>query len=161
LGRTLRPPKQAVVFNYADYDPTWTMRKKVTELTKATNCMSCHDQINATGFVLENFDATGRERSEIGGVPIDLQVNYLDDKGIERRFLGSQDLISHAVESVNSTKSFVEELFRHLTKQPVRSYAKIDFGRLSEMVKNGQLSLRDLYFQLGFLGASDGFSFLK
>jgi len=29
------------------------------------------------------------------------------------------------------------------------------------MVKNGQLSLRDLYFQLGFLGASDGFSFLK
>ncbi len=161
LGRTLRPPKEAVVFNYADYDPTWTMRKKVTELTKATNCMSCHDQINATGFVLENFDATGRQRSEIGGVPIDLQVNYLDDKGIERRFLGSQDLISHAVESANSAKSFVEELFRHLTKQPVRSYAKIDFGRLSEMVKNGQLSLRDLYFQLGFLGASDGFSFLK
>jgi hypothetical protein len=43
----------------------------------------------------------------------------------------------------------------------VQSYHAIDTTKLSEMLQNEQLSLRDLYSQLGFLGASDGFSFLK
>ena len=161
LGRTLRPPTEAVSFRNADFDPNWTMRQKVTELTKAANCMSCHDQINSTGFVLENFDATGRNRSEIAGLPLDLKVNYLDSEGIERTLNGSQDLLSHALESTKPAKSFVDELFKHLAKQPVQSYHAIDTSKLSEMLQNEQLSLRDLYSQLGFLGASDGFSFLK
>ena len=161
LGRTLRPPTEAVSFRNANFDPTWTMRQKVTELTKAANCMSCHDQINSTGFVLENFDATGRIRSEIAGLPLDLKVKYLDSEGIERTFNGSQDLLSHALKSPKPAKSFVEELFKHLAKQPVQSYITINTSRLSEMLKNEQLSLRELYSQLGFLGASDGFSFLK
>jgi hypothetical protein len=161
LGRTLRPPTEAVSFRNADFDPNWTMRQKVTELTKAANCMSCHDQINSTGFVLENFDATGRIRSEIAGAPIDLKVEYLDSEGIERTLNGSKDLLSHALESTKPAKSFVDELFKHLAKQPVQSYHAIDTSKLSEMLQNEQLSLRDLYSQLGFLGASDGFSFLK
>ena len=161
LGRILRPPTEAVSFRNADFDPNWTMRQKVTELTKAANCMSCHDQINSTGFVLENFDATGRNRSEIAGVPLDLKVEYLDSEGIERTLNGSQDLLSHALESTKPAKSFVDELFKHLAKQPVQSYHAIDTSKLSEMLQNEQLSLRDLYSQLGFLGASDGFSFLK
>jgi hypothetical protein len=161
LGRILRPPTEAVSFRNADFDPNWTMRQKVTELTKAANCMSCHDQINSTGFVLENFDATGRNRSEIAGVPLDLKVEYLDSEGIERTLNGSQDLLSHALESTKPAKSFVDELFKHLAKQPVQSYLAIDTTKLSEMLQNEQLSLRDLYSQLGFLGASDGFSFLK
>jgi hypothetical protein len=161
LGRTLRPPTEAVSFRNADFDPNWTMRQKVTELTKAANCMSCHDQINSTGFVLENFDATGRNRSEIAGVRLDLKVNYLDSEGIERTLNGSQDLLSHALESTKPAKSFVDELFKHLAKQPVQSYHAIDTSKLSEMLQNEQLSLRDLYSQLGFLGASDGFSFVK
>lgn len=161
LGRTLRPPKEAVSFRNADFDPSWTMRQKVTALTKAANCMSCHDQINSTGFVLEDYDATGQKRSEIAGLPIDLKVNYLDSEGIEQTFNGSQDLLSHALKSTKPAKSFVDELFKHLAKQPVQSYSSIDTNKLSEMLKNEQLSLRELYSKLGFLGASDGFSFHK
>jgi hypothetical protein len=83
---SLRPPTEAVSFRNADFNPNWTMRQKVTELTKAANCMSCHDQINSSGFVLENFDATGKIRTQIQGKPIDLKVEYLDSKGEKREF---------------------------------------------------------------------------
>ena len=125
LGRTLRPPQEAISFSNADFSPDWTMRQKVTNLTKPANCMSCHDLINSTGFVLEGFDATGRARSRIADKPIDLQVNYLDENGNQRELTGPQDLLSYALESQRSAKSFVEDLFKHLAKQSLDSYSKI------------------------------------
>ena len=85
------------------------MREKVTNLTKPANCMSCHDLINSTGFVLRL--TTGRVRTKIGQA-IDLQVNYLDENGNEE-LTGPQDLLSYALGSHRSAKSFVEDLFKH------------------------------------------------
>ena len=159
LGRTLRPPTEAVSFRNADFDPNWTMRQKVTELTKAANCMSCHDQINSTGFVLENYDATGRMRSKIDGKPINLMVKYLDSNGQEQKFSDSNDLLNHALSGSKPSQSFVDELFKHLAKQAPYSYISLETKNLSEMLKNGNLKIQDLYMQLCFQGASDGFAF--
>ena len=41
------------------FDPTFTMREKVTEMTKNSSCMGCHATINPLGFALENYDAIG------------------------------------------------------------------------------------------------------
>ncbi len=44
---------------------TATTREAVTQLTSGGSCGACHnDAINPQGFVLEGFDALGRERSE-------------------------------------------------------------------------------------------------
>ena len=135
------------------------MRQKVTELTKAANCMSCHDQINPAGFVLESYDATGKERTNINGKPINLKVQYLDSNGQEQKFSDSNDLLNHALSASKPSQSFVDELFKHLAKQSPYSYINTDTKKLSEMLKNGKLKIQDLYMQLCFQGASDGFAF--
>jgi galactokinase len=161
LGRSLRPPTEAVSFRNADFNPNWTMREKVTELTKAANCMSCHDQINSSGFVLESFDAAGKFRTHIQGKPIDLKVHYLDSKGENQVFTNANDLLQHALRSSQSAKSFINELFKHLAKQSALSYDNLDIETLSNMLNEGQLSIQDLYLKLCFKGASDGFVFAK
>ena len=51
LGRTLKPPPEAVSFENQSLDPSLSMREKVAHVTKASNCMSCHEIINSLGFL--------------------------------------------------------------------------------------------------------------
>jgi hypothetical protein len=155
LGRSLRPPAEAVSFSNADFDPSWTMRQKVEELTKSANCMSCHDLINPTGFVLEGYDASGRNRSLILGKPIDLKVDYMDSTGAQRKFQDPKDLLEHALNSSRPAKSFVNELLKYLAKQPPSSFDRVETNGLSKKLKNDQLSIPDLYGQLGYQAALD------
>ena len=161
LGRALRPPTVAVSFRNTDFNPNWTMRQKVTELTKSANCMSCHDQINSSGFVLENFDATGKIRTQIQGRPIDLKVKYLDSEGEKREFQDANDLLLHALRSPKPAKSFIKELFMHLAKQATPSYGVLDTDKLSKMLQEGKLSIKDIYLKLCIEGASDGFAYAQ
>ena len=157
LGRSLRPPKEAVSFRNADFDPNWTMREKVTALTKPANCMSCHDLINATGFTLEGFDATGKTRTKISGKSLDLQVNYLDKEGNELKWEGPQALLKQALNSSKSTQNFVEELAKHLVKQPIQSYSNLKLNELSKMLYSKEFKLSQLYLKIAMQAASEGF----
>ncbi len=161
LGRSLRPPSEAFSLNNADFDPSWTMRQKVEELTKSANCMSCHDLINPTGFVLEGYDAAGKSRSLILGKPIDLKVEYVDSTGNERKFQDPEDLLEHALDSSRPSQSFVNELFKYLAKQSPSSFDKVETNELSKILKNNQLSIPDLYWQLGYQAAIYGMSWKK
>jgi hypothetical protein len=48
-----------------------SMRQRMDEHRANPACASCHAQMDPIGFALENFDATGRWRSNDGGVAID------------------------------------------------------------------------------------------
>jgi hypothetical protein len=157
----LRPPKEAVSFSNADFNPEWTMREKVTNLTKPANCMSCHDLINSTGFVLEAFDATGRVRSKIDGKSIDLKVNHLDEDGDEQKLNGPKDLLRLALNSKRSAKSFVEDLFKHLAKQSPHSYSKSEINLIIEMLLEEKMTLKDLYLKVCLLAATEGYAYQK
>ena len=159
LGRTLRPPKEAVSFRNADYDPNWTMRQKVTALTKPANCMSCHDLINATGFTLEGFDTTGRTRTKLGTKPLDLSSKYLDENGNEKKLNGAQGLLQEALNSTGSSKYFIEELCKHLAKHPIQSYYNINFLELSKMLSSKKLTIKDLYLKIAMQAATEDFIF--
>lgn len=159
LGRTLRPPKEAVSFRNTDFDPKWTMREKVTSLTKPANCMSCHDLINSTGFTLEGFDATGRIRTKIADKPIDLKVEYLDEEGNDQQLKGPGDLLEQALKSAKASKSFVEELCKHLAKQPHASYGELKINELTKMLNEQKLKISSLYLKIAFQAATDGFEF--
>ena len=130
LGRFLKPPPQAIEFKDSDFNPHLTMREKVTELTKDTNCMACHSIINPIGFSLENYDAIGRFRTHEMDKPIDTTSDYATEEDEIVKITGASDLAKLAVESPGAHRAFIKHLFHHLVQQPVNSYG---FSRMDEL----------------------------
>ena len=155
LGRRLRPPKEAVSFKNSDFDPNWTMRQKVTALTKPANCMTCHDLINSTGFLLEGYDATGRVRSTERGKALDTKVSYLDREGNELPMHGPGDLLKHSISNESSEMFFMEELFKYVAKQDPSCYKALANEKLFKDMTNSKLT--ELYLRLCLEAATDGF----
>ena len=159
LGRHLRPPKEAISFKSSDFDPSWSMRQKVTALTKSADCMVCHDLINSTGFLLEGFDATGRVRGKTEDKSSSLKVTYLDREGNELLMNGPGDLLRHSLASEASETFFTEELFKYVAKQePTRYGVMADETFMKELATS---KLTDLYLSLCLEAAKDGFVYAK
>ena len=130
LGRSLKPPPEAVVFKDEAFAPDMTMREKVTQLTKADACMTCHGIINPLGFALEQFDGIGRLRDTEKGRPINTISDYLSADGSAVRLTSAGDLARHATESPSAQNGFIEMLFNQVAKQPVRAYGSGVLNRL-------------------------------
>ena len=130
LGRSLKPPSEAVVFKDEAFAPDMTMREKVTQLTKADACMTCHGIINPLGFALEQFDGIGRLRDTEKGRPINTISDYLSADGSAVRLTSAGDLARHATESPSAQNGFIEMLFNQVAKQPVRAYGPGVLNRL-------------------------------
>lgn len=122
LGRLLKPPPEAVAFKNEEFDPTLTMREKVTELTKKDTCMQCHRVINPIGFSLESYDAVGRYRTTDNKKPINTVSDYVNDQDEQIRVESARDLAKLAVESEAAHRAFITHLFHHLTKQSTEAY---------------------------------------
>ncbi|MEQ8766495.1 MAG: DUF1592 domain-containing protein [Planctomycetota bacterium] len=60
-----------------------TFRQRLEEHRKNPECASCHQRMDPLGFGLENFDAIGRWRDEIGGIPIDATGTLEDGQSFE------------------------------------------------------------------------------
>ena len=130
LGRSLKPPPEAVVFKDEAFAPDMTMREKVTQLPKADACMTCHGIINPLGFALEQFDGIGRLRKTEKGRPINTISDYLSADGSAVRLTSAGDLARHATESPSAQNRFIEMLFNQVAKQPVRAYGSAVLKRL-------------------------------
>ena len=122
LGRVLRPPPEAVAPLAPDLHPDLTTRQRVTLQTKPESCQSCHGMINPLGFTLEHFDAVGRYRKEEKGRPIDATGSYETRTGEMVKFDGVRDLAAFLADSEETHTAFVQQLFHHLVKQPVRAF---------------------------------------
>jgi Protein of unknown function (DUF1592)/Protein of unknown function (DUF1588)/Protein of unknown function (DUF1595)/Protein of unknown function (DUF1585) len=66
------PPN--VVFPGATDGPG-TMRQRLEAVTSGPSCISCHHDMDQFGYAFENFDASGRYRSQDSGFPIDAAVD--------------------------------------------------------------------------------------
>ena len=138
LGVTLRPPPEAFIPLPESQHPDLTTRERVALQTKPTSCQSCHGIINPLGFTLEHFDAVGRFRDQDNGKPIDATGTYLTRTGETVKFDGRRDLAEFLAGSEEVQTAFVEQLFRHLAKQPVRAYGPKELAELREsFAKNG------------------------
>lgn len=144
LGRYLKPPPNAIEFKDSDFDPTLTMREKVTDLTKDSSCMSCHEVINPIGFSLERFDATGRYRERENGKVINTASRYPtpDDRTIE--ITGPHDLAQIAVESPDAHRAFIQNLFHHLVQQPVAAYGASAMDDLQREFVQKEFNIQEL-----------------
>lgn len=122
LGRTLRPPPEAFAPLPAELHPKLTTRQRVSLQTQPAACVSCHGMINPLGFSLEKFDAVGRFRAEENGQPVDATGSYQSRVGRTVRFAGARELAAFLAGSEETQAAFVERLFQHLVKQPVRAF---------------------------------------
>ena len=148
LGRFLKPPPKATEFKDSDFKPNLTMREKVTELTKDTSCMSCHEIINPIGFSLENFDAVGRFRTRENNKAINTESDYITKGDQKIRIKGPQDLAQLAVESPGAHRAFIKHLFHHLIQQPTAAYGYNTMDHLHHSFKQGNFHIRNLMIEI-------------
>ena len=114
LGRSLRPPPEAVAPLAPQLRPDLTTRERVALQTKPESCQSCHAMINPLGFTLEHFDAVGRFRKEENGKPVNASGAYRRRNGELVKFDGVNDLAKFLADSPETHSAFVEQLFHFL-----------------------------------------------
>ncbi|HTE17689.1 MAG TPA: DUF1592 domain-containing protein, partial [Armatimonadota bacterium] len=122
LGRMLQPPPEAFTPVPASLHPDLTTRQRVAMQTRPAACKSCHDMINPLGFTLERFDAIGRLRVRDNGLAVNTEGSYESRIGKAVKFNGGRDLATYLAQSDEVHSAFVEKLFHHLVKQPVRAF---------------------------------------
>jgi len=156
VGRALKPPPMAVAFKDADFAPDLTMREKIAELTRPQACQGCHSVINPLGFSLEHYDAVGRFRTEDGNRPIDAASEYTTDEGEKIRLRGARDLAEFAAGSEHAHNAFIEQLFHHVVKQPMRAYGADVPDRLRQSFAASGFNIQQLLVDIATLSALHG-----
>jgi hypothetical protein len=144
LGRTLRPPPEAVAPLAPDLHADLTTRERVLLQTKAQACQTCHGMINPIGFSLENFDAIGRFRVQEKEKPVDPSGSYLTRAGETVQFSGPEELAKFLATSPEVHSSIVERLFHYLIKQPIRAYGPDTLPRLRDSFTKKEFNMKEL-----------------
>jgi hypothetical protein len=154
LGVSLKAPPEAVAPLAADLHPKLTTRERVTLQTKPTGCMSCHGVINPLGFALENFDAVGRFRGKEKEKDVDVSGWYQTREGKTVKVSGARELAAFLADSPEAQSAFVEQLFHHLVRQPVRAYGEGTLERLRRSFAANKFNVRKLAVEVVTLAAT-------
>ena len=144
VGRRLKPPPTAVAFKNDEFDPSLTMREKITNLTRDSACMACHSVINPLGFSLENFDAVGRWRTLENKKMIDSRNDYTTLEGDTISLASARDIARHAADSPAAHRAFISALFHHTIKQPAAAYGNDTLEKLRQHFQASGFHIRDL-----------------
>jgi hypothetical protein len=156
VGRTLNPPPMAVAFKEADFDPNLTMREKISELTRPQACQTCHSVINPLGFSLEHYDAVGKFRVQDNGKPVNAASEYITDDGATVKLAGARDVAEFAINSEHAQKTFVEQLFHSVVKQPIRAYGPGVHERLRQSFVASGFNIQKLLVDIATVSAMHG-----
>ncbi len=156
VGRALKPPPEAVEFKDAHFDPTWTMREKVTDATRSAACMGCHSEINPLGFALEQYDAVGRWREKDNNKPINTVSDFPDDTGGTVRIATPKDIANFAIGSETSKKTFIKHLFHHTNKQPLAAFGNDTEDKLAKKFASSQFNIQQLLLESAMISATQG-----
>ncbi|NLT72116.1 MAG: DUF1592 domain-containing protein [Verrucomicrobiaceae bacterium] len=144
VGMPLKSPPMANQFKDAAFDPSLTMRQKVTEMTKSADCMACHVTINPLGFSLEHYDGIGRRRDQDRGKPVDAAGELATEGGHVIPLDDARDVAEFAAATPSAHRTFIEQLFHHFIKQPVRAYGENEMETLHEAFAESSYRIPDL-----------------
>jgi hypothetical protein len=156
LGRALQPPPEAFTPLPAKLHPKLTTRERVELQTKALACASCHGMINPLGFTLERFDAIGRLRMHENGRPIVTTGSYETRSGRRVTFFGAPALARFLANSEEAHAAFVEQLFQHMVKQPVRAFGPEALPHLEKSFAAHDFSIRKQMVEIMAVSAPAG-----
>ena len=153
LGRSLRPPPEAVAPLAPELAPELTTRERVSLQTSPGACQGCHVLINDLGFTLEEFDAVGRFREIDTGKPVDPSGGYVATDGRRVAFRGARELAEFLANEEDMHRSFVTQLFEHLTKQPMLAYGVDAREELLSKFRESGYNVRELLVEAATLAA--------
>jgi Protein of unknown function (DUF1592)/Protein of unknown function (DUF1588)/PA14 domain/Protein of unknown function (DUF1595)/Cytochrome C oxidase, cbb3-type, subunit III len=156
VGRALRPPPMAMTFKDAEFGPTLTMREKVSQLTRPQACQACHSVINPLGFSLEAYDAVGRFRTRENDKPVNVTSDYITEDGDTVHLAGARDVAKFAIASEQAQNVFIEQLFHHLVKEPIRAYGSDVMQRLREDFVKSEFNIQKLLGNIATIAALHG-----
>ncbi|HEV3121656.1 MAG TPA: DUF1592 domain-containing protein, partial [Isosphaeraceae bacterium] len=148
LGKSLRPPPEAVAPLAPDLHPSLSTRERVLLQTSPKACQTCHGMINPLGFTLEHFDAVGRYQSEEQGKPLDTTGGYLTRTGDLLKFAGVRDLAQYLAKNEETHAAFVEQLFHHLVKQPIRAFGSKELPDLLQSFSAHEFNIHKLMVEI-------------
>lgn len=148
MGRFLKPPPKALAFPDDKFHPSLTMREKTEQLTKEDSCMVCHAVINPVGFSLESYDAVGRFRTHDNQKPVDPAGDYPTSDGRSIEISNARDLAEYTATSTEARRSFVEQMFQHLTKQNVGAYSQTIADELDAKFAKNNCNIRELMVEV-------------
>jgi mono/diheme cytochrome c family protein len=148
LGRTLRPPPDAVSPVAPSLHPNLTTRERTALQTHAQTCQSCHSLINPLGFPLERFDALGRVRNMENQHPINAKGSYLSRAGELKKFDGARELAAFLAGSDEVHTAFIEKLFYYSVKQPIRALAPKELPTLKRKFVDNDYNIRRLMAEI-------------
>jgi hypothetical protein len=148
LGRSLRPPPEAAAPLPPDLHPDLSTRQRITLQTSPASCTTCHAMINPLGFPLEHFDAVGRYRSEERGKSIEATGTYQTRTGETVAFDGARELATFLARSEETHDAFVEQLFHHLIKQPIRAFGPESVTNLRHAFAGHGYNIRKLIAEI-------------
>jgi hypothetical protein len=98
--------------------------------------------INPLGFTLEKFDAIGRLRQWEQERPINATGSYRTRSGELEKFSGARSLARYLAESEEAHAAFIERLFQHLVKQPVRAFGPSTLPDLQQAFAANECNIR-------------------
>lgn len=156
VGMALKPPPMAVAFDESHFNPSLTMREKITELTRNNSCMSCHSTINPLGFSLENFDAIGRWRTKDNNKPVNAISEFADDQGTTIHLTGPRDIVNYVADNAAGHRAFIRHLFNHIVKQPIPAYGHHAIERLQQDFAASGCHIQKLLAEIALIAALDG-----
>ncbi|MBC8353856.1 MAG: DUF1592 domain-containing protein [Planctomycetes bacterium] len=148
LGRTLKPPKDAVTPIPAESHPDLTTRERIRLQTEPTACALCHEMINPLGFSLEHYDAVGRFRREEKGQPIDASGFYERLSGEKAAFVGVRELAEFLADNSEAHAAFSERLFQYSVKQPVQAYGLGKRDELRQLFVQHEFNINKLLIEI-------------
>ena len=153
VGMPLKSPPMANVFKDGKFDPSLTMREKVTEMTRSQACMGCHVTINPLGFSLENYDGVGRWRTKDRDKPVDPASDFKTESGDTIKLTGARDVAEFAANTPSAHRTFIEQVFHHYVKQPVRAYGNDEMESLYSGFEKSGFSIPELIKQIALTTA--------
>jgi hypothetical protein len=153
LGRTLRPPPEAVAPLAPDLHASLTTRERVLLQTNPEACQTCHSMINPLGFTLEHFDAVGRYRRDDQNKPVDSSGSYVTRSGERKTFNDIRELADFLAKTDETHSAFVDQLFHNLIKQPIRAYGLQTPDALRAIFAQQQFNVRQLMIEIATTAA--------
>jgi hypothetical protein len=87
-----------------------SLRERMEQHRESPTCATCHSHIDPMGFALENFDATGRWRSDDSGAPIDPTSTLSDGTKIDSPLAFREVLLNRGDQFVQTV---TEKLFTY------------------------------------------------
>jgi hypothetical protein len=106
-----------------------TLRQRMEQHRKDPMCASCHTQMDAIGFGLENFDAIGAWRDQDGGAPIDSSGELAGGK----TFKGPLQLAGLLkTQKDQFTKAFTEKLLTYALGRGLENYDRCSVTTMAQ-----------------------------